>query len=68
MYYFALILDEYKSILKTLFICILRAHEIYISPLHCSLLHFFYLKSLCYKGVVNFSWFDNLLHYVIKSL
>lgn len=38
---FALILDAYKSILKTLFICILSAYEIYASPLHFILLHFF---------------------------
>lgn len=70
---FALILDEYKSILNTLFIHILSAHEIYVSPLHCILLHFFTprvsaIKVYLISNIGNFSWCDNLLHCIIKFL
>lgn len=71
--FFALILDEYNSILNTLFIHILSAHEIYVSPLHCILLHFFYprvsaIKVYLISNIGNFSWCDNLLHCIIKFL
>lgn len=38
---FVLILDEYKSILNTLFTQIFSKHEIYVSSVRCILLHFF---------------------------
>lgn len=70
---FAFILDEYKSTLKTLFICIFSVCEIYVSPLHGILLHFLTSRVSAIKvelisNAGNFTGFDYLLHYIIKFL
>lgn len=68
---FAFILDEYKSTLKTLFICIFSVCEIYVSPLHGILLFFLTSRVSAIKvelisSAGNFTGFDYLLHYIIK--